>query len=221
MSPGRGLGTLEVGVRGQDRVPVLAGEPDHRSLEAAERLAGVDNRVFGVHPQVEGDLIVAAAPGVKLAADFGAQQLMESALDGGVDVLVAIDELEAALVELFADALQAPDQLLGIGTRDDPGGAQHASVGDAAGDVLSIEAAVYRQRAGEVLDRPRRAGCKTAPPEARVPGAAGVLGGRSLGLSRHRGPQRLRSQPRGPLCRRAAGSAVPRPRAAPGLALGS
>ena len=53
--------------------------------------AGVDDGVLGVHPQVEGDLVVAAAPGVKLAPDLGAHQLVEPALDSGVDVLVAID----------------------------------------------------------------------------------------------------------------------------------
>jgi hypothetical protein len=110
----------------------------------------------GPHQQGEvgGDLVVAGAGGVELAAER-TNQLGEPALDRHVDVLVVLAELEAAGVELGPDPVQALRDLLELGVVEHTELGEHASVRLRLLDVEGREAPIERDRGVD-------------PPEQRV-----------------------------------------------------
>ena len=82
----------------------------------------------GIHEKethIRGDLIIAAAPGVQLAADR-AEQLEESPLDGGVDVLVVWGGVEGAVADLDSQGVQGRQDLHVLGVLEQPGPVQDA-----------------------------------------------------------------------------------------------
>ena len=87
------LGPLEVGVAGQVGVAGRLGPGQQHVLQGDDEPGDGDQLALAPQPQVGGDLVVAAAGGVQLGAG-GAGELGDPALDGGVDVLVALDERE-------------------------------------------------------------------------------------------------------------------------------
>ena len=82
------LGVLEVGTAGHRDVRVGLGEADQRVLEVGDQTADDPGVVAQVHPEEGGDLVVAGPAGAQLAAEVGAEPLQQTALQGGVDVLV-------------------------------------------------------------------------------------------------------------------------------------
>ena len=95
-----GLGPLEVGVAGQVGVSGRFRSRQQDVLQGDGQPGDLDELALAPQAQVGGDLVVAAAGGVQLGAG-GAGELGDPALDGGVDVLVALDEAERAAGHLL------------------------------------------------------------------------------------------------------------------------
>ena len=102
-----GLGRLHVRVTGHDRAELALRAVEQHGLhlgDGGKRLVG---EVAGDHVRVDGGLVVAGAPGVQ-PATRGPDALGEHALDGHVDVLVAVDvEGELAALDLARDLVEA------------------------------------------------------------------------------------------------------------------
>jgi hypothetical protein len=109
--------------------------------------AGFHFGQFFQQPQAEirRYLVIAAAPGVQLAAQR-ADQLLQPALDGAVNIFVFFQEDEFNLFDFNQDGLQPFCNLDGFA------GLQHASLfkrlcpGQAAAHILPGQASVKRQR---------------------------------------------------------------------------
>ena len=97
-----------------------------------------------VEPKVQGNLIVARTPCVKGRASRC--DLCETSLDGGMDVLIGLAELELTTVELALDSAKAAldRRQPSPGQEARPGEA--ARMGDAAGDVERIQLEIRFQR---------------------------------------------------------------------------
>ena len=131
---------------------------DHRG-DLHGQLAG---RRPAVEAKVERDLVVPRPACMQRRT--GGRDLGEPAFDCGVDVLVGVEELELAGIELFADASQSPldrGQLCG---GDDAGGSQAACVRDAAGDVEGVQLEICVQRRREPLELDQQAPLEAAAP---------------------------------------------------------
>ena len=105
-----GLRALQVRVARHRPVEVALGERRAaRSIRSRDQPA----RALGVraheHRHVGGDLVVARARGVQLAAD-GADELGQAPLDRHVDVLVVGCELERAVLELRRHLVEPAEQ---------------------------------------------------------------------------------------------------------------
>jgi hypothetical protein len=95
----------------------------------------------------------------------GGGDLGEPPLDRGVDVLIGVEELERAGIELFADASQATLDRLQLCGRDDARGSEAARMRDAARDVEGVQLEVGIQRRREPLELDQQAPLKAATPE--------------------------------------------------------
>ena len=104
------LGPLHVGVAGQVRVAGGLGPGEQDVLQADDEAGDGEQLALAPQPQVGRDLVVAAAGGVDLGAGR-AGELGDPALDGGVDVLVALDELERVGRQLVLDAVERAEDL--------------------------------------------------------------------------------------------------------------
>ena len=92
------------------------------------------------HRDVGGDLVVARARGVELAADR-AGELGDPPLDRHVDVDVVVGEREAILGELDLDLLERRVQRVAVGSADDPLRGEHPGVRARLRDVVAATAA--------------------------------------------------------------------------------
>ena len=92
-------------------------------------------------PQVGGNLIVAAAAGVQLAADI-ADPLDQRPLDVHVNVFQLLAEFELAGGDIPADLLQPGDDLVPLVVGEDADFGEHVGVGDGAADIVGGEPAV-------------------------------------------------------------------------------
>ena len=172
-----GLGPLHVGVAGEvDVLGVGLARPAQQHLhEVAEAPGHYPPLPADVEPQVEGDLVVAAPPGVELGPGR-AGQLGDPALHGGVDVLVERQERERPRLQLGLDPGQGGghDRPLLLGDEPHPG--QHVDVGPGAGQVVGGEAGVERQALGEVEELLGRGVAEPALPQGPAPPRIGRLG---------------------------------------------
>jgi hypothetical protein len=80
-----------------------------------------------------------------------ADQLGQAGLHVHVDVLQRDLELEPAGLDLGQDGVEAADDRLDVGGRDDALGGQHPRMGLGPGDVLGVEAAVEPDRGVDLL----------------------------------------------------------------------
>ena len=108
-----------------------------------------DGRSSAIKPQIKGDLIVARPARVQRGS--GGIDLRQTALDRGVDVLVAVEKLERPVIELSLHLPKTPldgAQLRGL---EDPCRGEAARVRDAAGDVERVQLEVDAERRREAL----------------------------------------------------------------------
>ena len=142
------LGPLQVGVAGQECVARLGRaafqgplQPEHRRDDAGE-LGACEQ------PERSRDLVVAAATRVQLRPSFRCQ-LGHAALDGGVDVLVGAQELEAATRHFRRNQLQGPDQRVRLVAGEDARLRQPVDVRDRAAHVAGCQTFVECQAGRE------------------------------------------------------------------------
>src|SRR6202011_6348132 len=89
-----------------------------------------------VETQIERHLVVSRAAGMQCSA--GGSEVCQSALDGGVDVLVRFEEFETALIDLAMDRSKALlDCPQGRGLQESRR-VQPGRVGEAPGDVMGL-----------------------------------------------------------------------------------
>ncbi len=163
-----GLGVLEVGPAGHRDVRVGLGEADQRALEVGDQAADGAGVVAQVHPEERGDLVVPGPPGPELAAEVGAEALQQSALQGGVDVLVGDGAGEGAVGDVGFELVEPgehPGQfVLGEQARL----VEDAGVGAGAGDVVRREPPVEVDGGGQLGQCLGRSVGETRAPEPDV-----------------------------------------------------
>jgi len=146
-----GLRALEVRVPGHRPVDVRVGDVEQRVLKVADRVPAAQR--VGSHEQrhVGGDLVVARARGVQLAAD-GAGELRDATLDRHVDVLVCWREREATVIELTLDLVQRPQQRVAIVGGDDRARREHGRVRARLSDVIRPQTPVEAERGVQLVE---------------------------------------------------------------------
>ena len=94
-----GLGALEVGVAGQVGVTCLRGASFQGPLELEHMADHASQLGTGEQPKCRGDLVVPTPAGVELGPGLRGE-LGDAPLDRGMDVLVGLEILEAAGLQL-------------------------------------------------------------------------------------------------------------------------
>ena len=162
-----GLRVLHVREAGHDGALVFVGFLHQRGLERADLLHQVVDLVAQIQPDVERDLVVAAAGCVNARA-LGTERFGQRGLDVHVDVFQLDLELHFAFCDpAFQDRELAADGVGGF-LRDDPGGAEHGGVRHAAGDIVFVEAFIVGNGLGEVLDAALSLFGESAAPESHA-----------------------------------------------------
>ena len=140
------LGPLQVGVAGQPVLAVALGHRQDLAQAAGEQLAGDRGPLGHVEGQVGGDLVVAGAAGVDLAAD-PADDLGQATLDRHVDVLVGGLERESRRPRARPRPGRAPSSSSSSSPSVEHAGAeQGAGVRPGLADVVGSQAPVEAQR---------------------------------------------------------------------------
>ena len=177
-----GLGALQVGIAGHDIRLVRLGLIGQRRDERLRERDDLVRLRAQIHAQVERDLIVAAAGGVQALAGV-ADALGEHLLDEHVDILGGRVNLQRAGFEIVQDRLQAVDDRVRVGLRDDVLRAEHGRVRHGAGDILAVHPAVEPDGGVEVVRDLAGIPCRAPGPElthcrlpARGRGSAGRRG---------------------------------------------
>src|SRR5690606_38444379 len=137
------LRLLQVGVGGDHHLRVLFSSLCQHGGEGSQFADPGLGGVGEVEAQVEGDLVVAGSAGVDLAS-HRAHDLDQAALDGGVDVLVGVEEGEGAVGGVGGDLVKSFQQAACLGLIQDADGSQHLDLGDGATHVPGQESAVFR-----------------------------------------------------------------------------
>ncbi len=130
-----GLGALQVRIAGQRPVDVLFGAPDQRRHQPCRRRLRLAPALAGIHNEVGGNLVVARAGRVQLAANRP-DQLGQMALDRHVDVFVTVHEDELALLQLKLHLVEAVKQRVAVLGGDDLLCGKHLRVRARLGNVL-------------------------------------------------------------------------------------
>ena len=99
------LRLLEMGVTGDINIDVLAGPVEERFLKGTELRVQFGNDVQHPHAEIRDHLVIAAAPGMQLAAG-GSDDLGQAAFHRGVDVLVRVLINEGAFADLLQHTVQ-------------------------------------------------------------------------------------------------------------------
>ena len=152
MGEGDGLRPLQVRVAGHDGVRVLLRLGAEDADELRQKLYGVGRQVAQVEPGVQGDLVVAAAGGVELAARV-AQALGQDSLDKAVYILRRGVYRQPPLVEVGQDAAESLNERGALRRGDHARLRQHRRVRHAAAYVLPVHPAVHGYGRVEVVRR--------------------------------------------------------------------
>jgi hypothetical protein len=165
-----GLGLLSVRIRGDDRVARIFRTVDEHTHEVLDLLDPVVDGAPQIESQIEGDLVVAGSSGMETTGVL-TDQLTEATFDGGVNVLIAIPELEPSRMRLAEDALEPffdPGDGIGVEQADL---AEHGDVGKRPGDVVDEQTpiGVVRRETPQRLVGP--GGEATAPQSHEAPPA--------------------------------------------------
>jgi hypothetical protein len=147
-----GLSALQMRVAWQDDVEIGGAPADEGGLQLAQQDIDAIDGVADVELEVGGDLIVAAAAGVELAADV-AEPRDERGLDVHVDVFQLGAEGEGAALEFGEDVVEGRRDLVAFAGGEQTDVGQHAGMGLRAADVDLGEAGVEADRFGERLDQ--------------------------------------------------------------------
>ena len=170
------LGGLHVRVARHDDAELALGTVEQHGLELGERGEDLIGEVACDEVRIHGRLVVAGAARVEAPAGRS-DVLGQDALDGHVDVLVAVDvKRELAALDLVGDVVEAGADGVGVLLRDDALVGEHGGVGLGAADVLAPHALVKRQRGAEALKLAGGGGGEAACPQG--------LGGIGDGLRR-------------------------------------
>ena len=168
MRPPDWLCALQVRVAREDEVHLLLCAIDRRLDERLHVPDELGDLVTQPEAHVGDDLVVPASARVQLAADR-AHELGQSALVGGVDVLIACLGLKGARLPLLVDEPEPVLERLDLLGLEQPRAPERARVGNAALDVLSPHALVVGQRRVELLhERIRLAAEAPAPAQAEA-----------------------------------------------------
>lgn len=137
MTPADGLRLLQMRITRHDITDLRLGTRNRHADEIAQEAVQLAQLVTEPQPHVRRDLLVPRAARVQLPAHFLADDLGETALVGGVDVLVVLVGLEGVggpfvgnLLEAaldFGELFSAQNACLCVGARE----------GDRPGDVLA------------------------------------------------------------------------------------
>jgi hypothetical protein len=136
-----GDGPLEVGVAGHGHHGLGLGAIEERGGGLQRGGLDAPERVADVEAEGDEDLIVAAPPGVDLLAGV-AEALDEVRLDGGVPVLVALVEHEAARLEEGGEIGEGAVEGLGLGGGEHAGASEPVDVGPRRAHVREEEGAI-------------------------------------------------------------------------------
>src|SRR5215475_524820 len=184
MGEQHGLGTLEVRVAGHGHRAMPLRLVEEGRLHGDESRVQVAERLAYVEALVEGDLVVARAPGVELAA-HRAGELDEPALDVHVDVLELPAEGEAPALQLGPHQTQAVLDGPTFRLVDQSRALEGVGPGDGAPDVMRPKAAIEGEGGGERF----RSGVGTRA-EAPTPGFARARGAAGVGHETPASPRR-------------------------------
>ena len=143
------LGVLHVGASGHDGVGGPGGLVNEAVDDVEDEAGDMARLVAQVHADKGGDLIVAAAPGAQASPQVVAGTLDETALQGGVDVLVSSFRDEDAGDDVGLETVQGLQHAGQLTRIQQAGLRQGAGVGAGAGDVVAgqapVEVGAHRQ----------------------------------------------------------------------------
>ncbi len=134
-----------------------------RALQARDLEADRVDRVAHPHPEVDRDLIVARARGMK-ASRGRADDLAQAAFDVHMDVFERARERKRARLDFAFDLGETLRDRLGVGGFDDALAGEHGEMGFRACDVLGGELAVEFDRGVDLLHRFGRGSSEPAAP---------------------------------------------------------
>ena len=129
------LRTLHVGVTRHHDIGVLFRDLQQRGNQICKPAGDFDQLSLGPEAEVVGNLIVARAASMK-PTSRRADELAQSLLDAGVDILIGNGEVELAGLNLTQDLPETGDDGFGILFGDHVLLAQHAGVGDGGADIF-------------------------------------------------------------------------------------
>jgi hypothetical protein len=125
------------------------GDAEDRRLQALQALDRPERVRAREHRHVGGDLVVARAGGVQPTARR-TDDLGQAALDDRMDVLVGVEQLELARLELRLDAVEAAEEDVAVALGDDVARREHARMRAGLLDVVGREPVVEADRVVEL-----------------------------------------------------------------------
>ncbi len=150
VSQGDGLGTLQVRIAGH-HVPVMfLRKAQQRFAQLNKGLERFIAGVLHIQAHVGGHLVVAAAAGMQLLARV-ADFLRQQAFHQHMDILRRGLQAEATILKPLQDILKALADFIPLLLGQDAHLDQHGGMGQAALDVLFVQAAVKGQGGVEII----------------------------------------------------------------------
>ena len=145
-----------MGIRRHHNIAALLGQRDIRPAQVPQFLPDLQRAFAHPERQVQGNLIIAAAGGVELAA-WLADAVGQRFFDDHVNVFEAFIEDKVAGLDVAAYPLKPRDNCVALRCRDQARGFEHGRVGDRPGDVMLIEPTVvgdgFDEGLGECIGR--------------------------------------------------------------------
>ncbi len=142
---------------------VLLHDAEDRPEEIFKELHGLIDLISDVEPHVQRDLVVTAAPRVKLLSGI-ADALREHRFDERVDILILIGNDKLSRRHILLDALKAAQDLVALFLRQDPLLCEHGHMRAASAHILRKEALIETDRLIEFIYKLVRLLGETASP---------------------------------------------------------
>jgi hypothetical protein len=144
------LGALQMRVTRHDNIDMLLREMEQRALQRAKAGPDLSYLRLDVEPQIERGLIVAAARGVQFRAR-DADSFRQRRFDVHVHVLERLVPLKFSVFDLDLNFAQSFVDFLPLLRGEDSGMRERGSMGDGAGDIMSIKPPIERNRLAVTL----------------------------------------------------------------------